>query len=123
MIEGAGILTCWAKIVMPISKPILATIAVFALVAEWNYWFDSHIYITNKDLYTLQYVLYLYLQRTQTLTNEMMSRPAASGAVQRITPAAVRMTITAVVTIPVLLVYPFMQRFFVKGIMIGAIKG
>ncbi len=123
MLEGAGILTCWARIVMPLSKPILATIAVFSLVAEWNYWFDSHIYITNKKLYTLQYVLYLYNQKAQSVADALKTNPILSKDAMEITPATVRMTITAVVTIPILLVYPFMQRYFVKGMMIGAIKG
>ncbi|HOJ11351.1 MAG TPA: carbohydrate ABC transporter permease [Clostridiales bacterium] len=123
MLEGAGILTCWARIVMPLSKPILATIAVFSLVAEWNYWFDSHIYITNDKLYTLQYVLYLYNQKAQSVADALKINPILSEDAMKITPATVRMTITAVVTIPILMVYPFMQRYFVKGMMIGAIKG
>lgn len=123
MLEGAGILTCWARIVMPLSKPILSTIAVFSLVAEWNYWFDSHIYITNKKLYTLQYVLYLYNQKAQSIADALNVNPILSEEAMKITPATVRMTITAVVTIPILLVYPFMQRYFVEGMMIGAIKG
>lgn len=123
MLEGAGILTCWARIVMPLSKPILATIAVFSLVAEWNYWFDSHIYITNKKLYTLQYVLYLYNQKAQSIADALKINPILSEDAMKITPATVRMTITAVVTIPILLVYPFMQRYFVEGMMIGAVKG
>ena len=119
LIDGAGILTVFARIILPLSKPILATIAVFSIVAEWNYWFDTHIYIVNEDLYTLQYVLYNYMQDAQKLT-ERMSRNASGVSLNTTT---VRMTITFIVTLPILLVYPFMQRYFTKGLMLGAVKG
>ncbi|MBE5773595.1 MAG: carbohydrate ABC transporter permease [Clostridiales bacterium] len=119
LIDGAGILTVFARIILPLSKPILATIAVFSIVAEWNYWFDTHIYVVNEDLYTLQYVLYNYMQDAQKLT-ERMSRNASGVSLNTTT---VRMTITFIVTLPILLVYPFMQRYFTKGLMLGAVKG
>ncbi|MEG1752387.1 MAG: carbohydrate ABC transporter permease [Christensenella sp.] len=121
-LEGAGIFTCFAKIVFPLSKPIIATIAVFAIVAEWNYWFDTHIYISDNNLYTLQYVLYRYLQDAQMMA-ERIARGTITAGASTITPTAVRMTVTAVITLPVMCVYPFMQRYFVKGILIGAVKG
>lgn len=119
IIDGAGILTAFVKVILPLSKPILATIAVFSIVAEWNYWFDTHIYIVNEDLYTLQYVLYNFMQDAQKLT-ERMSRHASGATLNTMT---LRMTITFIVTIPILLVYPFMQRYFTKGLMLGAVKG
>lgn len=122
-IDGAGIFKCYYKIILPLSKPILATIAVFSLVAEWNYWFDTLIYVTNEELYTLQYVLYDYLENAQRLTNQLAARPSAMGSAAAITPMSIRMTITLVVTLPILCVYPFMQRYFVEGIMLGAVKG
>lgn len=124
LLDGAGIITCWARIVVPLSKPILATIAVFAVVAQWNSWFDAHIYVTKTGLYPLQYVLYNYLQEAQRAAQEMEQNVSAAGTgTSVLTPEAIRMTITALVTFPVLLVYPFMQRYFVKGIMLGAVKG
>lgn len=122
-IDGAGIFICYFKIILPLSKPILATIAVFSLVAEWNYWFDTLIYVTNENLYTLQYVLYEYLENAQRLTNQLSARPGAMNSAAAITPMSIRMTITLVVTLPILCVYPFMQRYFVEGIMLGAVKG
>ena len=119
--DGAGPVRCWWSIVLPLSKPILATIAVFAAVSQWNNWFDAHIYITQSDKWSLQYILYRYLQQVQELANAMED-VAGTQAVE-ITPAAVRMTITAVVTIPILFVYPFMQKYFMKGMLIGAVKG
>lgn len=119
LIDGASISKIFFRIILPLSKPIMATIAVFSMVAEWNYWFDTHIYIMNENLYTLQYVLYTYMQEAQRLTEQLAKRP---GAVQ-ITTLSVRMTVTFVATVPILLVYPFMQRYFTKGLMVGAIKG
>ena len=123
MLDGAGPLRCWWSIVLPLSKPILATIAVFAAVGQWNAWFDSHIYVTQKELWSLQYVLYRYLQQVQDLANAMAEYKGASLQINMVSPATVRMTITAVVTIPILFVYPFMQRYFVKGLHLGAVKG
>lgn len=124
-IEGAGVLRCWLYIIMPASKPILATIAVFAMVGQWNAWFDNMIYMSHNDLDTLQFILYKYLQETQNMTNRLkqLMESGVGEAEASTTPATVRMTVTAVITLPILFVYPFMQRYFVKGIMIGAIKG
>jgi len=123
-IDGAGFFTIYAKIIMPLSIPILATICVFVAVFQWNSWFDAHIYIMNRDLWPMQLVLYRYLQEAEAAAARLQVSvlDAGSGGA-RITPVAVRMTITAVVTIPILLVYPVAQRYFTKGIMIGAVKG
>lgn len=123
LLDGANTFQVWFKVVMPLSKPIVATIATFAMVAQWNAWFDTNIYISNDKLYTLQYILYTYLQEAQALANMANSTVDVIDLANTITPQTVRMTITAIVTIPVLCVYPFMQRYFVKGIMIGAVKG
>lgn len=124
MLDGAGTIRCWWSIVLPLSKPILATVAVFAAVGQWNSWFDSHIYVTDSELWSLQYLLYRMLQKVQNMATEMENYVGADGnSMTQITPATVRMTVTAVVTIPILVVYPFMQRYFVKGIQIGAVKG
>lgn len=122
VLDGAGIFTCWFRVVMPLSLPILATITVFAMVGQWNAWFDALIYITRSELYPLQYILYKYLQEAQYLANQLDS-PSDVVDVFRPTPDSVRMTITAVITLPILLVYPFMQQYFAKGILLGAVKG
>lgn len=124
MLDGAGPIRRWWDIVMPLSKPILATITVFAAVAQWSSWFDASIYIINKNLWPLQYILYRYLKEAQEAAKAIEEGVAAGGAQkQDITPETVRMTITAVVTIPVLFVYPFMQKYFMKGMILGAVKG
>lgn len=123
-IEGAGIFTCWFKVIMPLSKPILATIVVFTMVNQWNSWFDAMIYMTRDKLKPLQLILYEYLQEAQRLAEQIKQSSSSGGRVRAVlTPDTVRMTVTAVITIPILLVYPFMQRYFMKGLLIGAIKG
>ena len=123
ILDGASPVVRWWRVLMPLSKPILATITVFAAVNQWNAWFDAHIYMTDSSKWPLQYILYRYLTEAQQAA--AMLEKDLSGDLQtvEITPAAVRMTVTAVITIPILMVYPFMQRYFVKGIMLGAVKG
>ena len=122
-LEGAGVLTRFFFVIAPLSKPIFATIAIFAAVHQWNSWFDAMIYMSRNDLKPLMLILYEYQQETQRLTNRILEEILIGGGEIVLTPDAVRMTVTAVITIPIVLVYPFMQRHFVKGIMIGAIKG
>ncbi len=122
-IDGAGYMRCWWNVLMPLCKPILATIATFAAVGQWNSWFDSHIYMTDSKLWSLQYVLYRYLQKAQALADAIRDQSSYELSQLVMTPEAVRMTITALVTLPILFVYPFAQRYFMKGIMMGAVKG
>lgn len=121
MMDGAGPILCWWSIVMPLSKPILATIAVFASVGQWNSWMDTHLYTTKESLWSLQYLLYRYLREAQSLANALENSDVNISTAS-VTPEVVRMTITALVIIPILMVYPFMQKYFVKGIQLGAVK-
>lgn len=123
-LDGAGTMKVFLKIIWPLSKPILATIAIFGAVGNWNSFQDSLILMSgNPSLYTLQHRLYIYLNSTSNL-GAMMSE-GASGALIRnqLTGKIIKYTISMVSVIPILLVYPFMQRHFVKGIMLGAVKG
>lgn len=127
-LDGAGYLTVFAKIILPLSKPIIATIAVFVAVGHWNSWFDNHIYTRgNENLMTLQYLLYNYLNEAQRLADQIKNASAnmagISDMMSSISPKGVRMTITVLASLPIFLVYPFMQKYFVKGIMVGAVKG
>ena len=122
MIDGAGTITIFLRIILPMSLPIIATIAIYASVAQWNAWFDNHIYaISNKNILTLQYMLYCYLQEAESIVRELKERDP--GAVLPITPRGVRMTVTMITVVPVLCIYPFFQRYLIKGLMIGAVKG
>jgi putative aldouronate transport system permease protein len=125
-IDGAGILTVFTKIVLPLCKPILATIAIFSAVGQWNSFQDTLILMTDDKLYTLQYILYIYLNQANSLAaivQNTMDATTIQNAATQITPTAIKMTITMVVVFPILFVYPFFQRYFTKGIMIGAVKG
>lgn len=126
-IDGAGIITVFRKIILPTCKPILATIAIFSAVGQWNSFYDTLIYITEQKLYSLQYLLYCYINQANSL-KALINNNAGTGtnimslATQQ-TPTSVRMTVTVIVCIPILCIYPIFQRYFVKGIMIGSVKG
>ena len=127
-VDGAGYLTVFTKLILPLSKPIIATVAVFVAVGQWNSWFDNHIYTRgNNSLTTLQYLLYNYLNEVQRLANQIKNTTNAAGMNQlvsnSISPKGIRMTITVLASLPIFMVYPFMQKYFVKGIMVGAVKG
>ena len=122
MIDGAGTMCIFLKIILPMSLPIVATIAIYASVGQWNSWFDNHIYaISNKKILTLQYMLYRYLQEAESIVRELKERDP--GAAVPITPRGVRMTVTMITVVPVLCIYPFFQRYLIKDLMIGAVKG
>lgn len=116
-LDGAGYFTRFFRIVLPLIKPILATIALFSAVSHWNDFFCTKMYITEPELYTLQFLLYELLNQIRALTD------LAEFSYAAITPMGVRMTLTAVVMIPIMLVYPFIQKYYIKGMLIGAVKG
>jgi ABC-type glycerol-3-phosphate transport system permease component len=124
--DGTGILTTFFRIILPVCKPILATLAIFAAVAQWNSFQDTLLLMTDNRLYTLQFVLYQYLSQATSLAgilNTSGSSSLASIVMNIQTATSVRMTVTMIVVAPILFVYPIFQRFVVKGIMIGAVKG
>jgi len=126
-IDGAGILTVFARIILPAAQPIMATVAIFAAVTQWNSFQDTLVYVTDQRLYSLQYLLYTYINQASSLA--AMVRSGGTGAINgavlasRQTPSSIRMTVSVIVVLPILFIYPIFQRFFVKGIMIGSIKG
>lgn len=127
MIDGAGYLRVFVRIIFPLSIPIVATIAIFAAVGQWNSWFDNHIYNPgNPALMTLQYQLYKFLNESQRIAELLKQgniKDVENAMSRQLTPKGVRITTTLFAVIPIFLVYPFMQRYFIKGIMIGAVKG
>ena len=125
-IDGATHMTIFRKIIWPLSKPILATIAIFGAVGHWNSFTDSLIYMQSApNLYTLQHRLYIYLNQASNLKSLMQSGGAVSDAAiqSALSGKIIKYTISMVTVIPILLVYPFMQRYFEEGIMLGAVKG
>ena len=124
--DGAGILVRFFKIILPTCKPILATIAIWAAVGQWNSFQDTLIYITDQKLYSLQYLLYTYLNQASslaTLVKQSGNVAAVANLATQQTPTSIRMTISVIVVLPILFIYPMFPKYFVKGIMIGSVKG
>ncbi len=121
-IDGASVMQVFTKIILPLSKPILATIAVFGAVANWNSLQDSLILMSNSpELYTLQHRLWIYLNSSSNLAASMTTGGGTAAAA--LNTKVIKYTISMVTIIPIMLVYPFMQRYFEEGIMLGAVKG
>lgn len=123
-IDGAGDFRVFFQIVLPLSLPVLATVALFVAVGQWNQWFDVFLYnSSNENLTTLQYELMKILQNTAT-SNGDWNTAQASGerAVQAVTPKSIQATMTIVASLPIICVYPFLQKYFVKGMTLGAVK-
>ncbi|MBD9014430.1 MAG: carbohydrate ABC transporter permease [Lachnospiraceae bacterium] len=121
-IDGANDLVVFVKMVIPLSKPILMTVALFVAINQWNSWFDAYLYTSDQALKPMQSILVEILNQYQTgaSTSQAMSNAKAGVAV---TPDSIRMAATMVATLPIIMVYPFVQKYFVKGIMLGAVKG
>ncbi len=125
-IDGAGYMKVFTSIIWPLSKPILATIAIFGAVGHWNAFTDSLILMQNSpELYTVQHRLYIYLNTSSNLAAIMSTggAQAAQAAQSVMNIKVLKYTISMVTVIPIMIVYPFMQRYFEKGIMLGAVKG
>ena len=120
-LDGANDLIILCRIVVPLSKATLATMLLFYAVSHWNSYFDAMLYITNKKLYPLQIMLRNML--IGGLFNEETAIAGASADSFATTDATLRSAAIIVSTLPILIVYPFVQRYFVKGVMIGSVKG
>ncbi|WP_338551924.1 carbohydrate ABC transporter permease [Paenibacillus sp. KS-LC4] len=124
--DGAGYIVIFSKIIMPLITPIAATIAIFSAVSQWNSFIDTVFLMTNSKLFTLQFVLYKYLNESTSLAAIIRNSQGAVGNIDltnQQTATSIRTTVSMIVVLPILFVYPFFQRYFVKGIMIGAVKG
>ena len=114
------------KLIWPLSKPILATIAIFGAVGHWNSFQDSLILMSDSKLFTLQHRLYIYLNQSSnlgTLMDSADSSTAKNATEQAMNSKVIKYTISMISVIPILCVYQIMQRYFEKGIMLGAVKG
>jgi putative aldouronate transport system permease protein len=119
MIDGANDLVVFFSIVFPLSLPVIATVTLYCAVGQWNSWFDTYIYTDGGALSTLQFQMVKIIMKT-TFSGATANIDAARR--QKVSPEAIRMTITIIATVPILVVYPFLQKYFVKGMTIGAIK-
>lgn len=118
-IDGASYIQCLIKIVLPLSLPIIATMGLFYAVGYWNTYFDALIYIQDPEKYTLQLRL-----RSLLFGNELNNSGASlEGIGTQVMSQSLKMATVAVSTLPILVVYPWLQKYFVKGVMVGSVKG
>lgn len=120
-IDGASYFTIFRVIALPLGKPILVTVSLFAGLAYWNDWTNGLYYINDPELYSIQTLLNKMIQDLQAI--QANSAAGAAGAGAAIPQVSVRMAIAFVALIPILLIYPFLQKYFAKGIALGAVKG
>ncbi|NLW19827.1 MAG: carbohydrate ABC transporter permease [Clostridiales bacterium] len=123
-IDGAGELRVFWQIIAPLCLPVMATVSLFVAVGAWNSWFDTHLYNAGRpSLHTLQYLLKMKLATTQASSNMAMQTTTALAARAPTTPVTIRAAITVISALPIMLVYPFLQKYFVVGLSIGSVKG
>lgn len=122
-IDGANDIQIFAKVVLPSCAPVVATIGLFSAIYHWNAWYDSYIYTNKPVLEALSNALVKILNQYQT--GAMMTQAQQMAAASKRLPVSsesIRMTVTMVTTIPIILVYPFVQKYFIKGMMLGSVK-
>ncbi|MEK4362224.1 carbohydrate ABC transporter permease [Paenibacillus sp. FSL M8-0212] len=120
--DGAGDFRIFMRIVLPLSKPVLATVALFIAVGQWNSWFDSMLYTAgNRNLTTLQYEL-MKLLSSATSQGGTVNVDSFKNVTNMVTPVSIRAAITVVTAMPIVLLYPFLQKYFVTGLTIGGVK-
>lgn len=119
-LDGAGYTTIFLKIISPLCKPVYATVALFVAVGQWNSWFDAMLYNRmSSHLTTLQYEL---MKLLSSVTNQGTSAEAMKNAAGTVTPTSVRAATTILTMLPIICLYPFLQRYFVTGLTIGGVK-
>ena len=123
-LDGASQLLIFAKIVLPISLPAIATIGLMLCFAYWNDWFTAMLYMTNPDMYPLQYFLMKMEQKLQFMkANAALLGPAMAEIAATVESDTIRMAVAVIVVLPIACAYPFFQRYFVGGLTVGAVKG
>lgn len=125
-LDGAGELKTMWKIVFPLSKPVIATVALWIAVGHWNDWNSTLMYVTKPDLYTLQYKLMQLIKESERIQS-LVQDAAMSGSTEanlniQATPDSLISAQVIVTTLPIIMVYPFIQKYFMKGITLGAVK-
>jgi putative aldouronate transport system permease protein len=120
-IDGASDWTVFLRVVLPVSLPVLATIALFHGVYQWNDYFTGIIYVNNENLQPIQ--TFLYRVVAQSSSNIMTTAVQGSAITKTVTSQSIKLATMVVTTLPIVFAYPFLQRYFVKGMMIGSIKG
>ena len=125
-VDGANYFAIFLKIVIPMVTPVIAAIALFSAVNQWNSWYDNLLLVRDRNLQTLQLMLWKYLHNAEAIATEIRRGTTVTTLNEemfQLSPFSIRMTITIIVIAPILFLYPFLQRYFVGGILIGAVKG
>ena len=120
-IDGANELKIYFRLILPISKPLLATMALFIGVGQWNSWVDSAYFVQNPNLRTLTYRMMEIINLTAMPKDSLGA--AATSSVSSVTTFSIQITAVVVTIVPIMCTYPFLQKYFVKGVMLGAVKG
>ncbi len=119
-IDGAGDLTIFVRVIVPVCTPLVATLSLFTALSYWNDWYNCMLYMQDRDMYTLQY----YLQDILNSVDALKRVAAQSGrSVKAMPMESMKMAMTVLVTGPIVLLYPFLQKYFIKGLTVGAVKG
>ena len=121
--DGAGELRIFFTIILPLSKPVIATIGLFCLLDRWNEWMITLIYIRSENLFTLQFILQRLLLQAEFARNFMLNLPGSMVDLRALPTLSMRYAMTVIAAGPMLLVFPFFQKYFTKGLIIGAVKG
>jgi putative aldouronate transport system permease protein len=124
-VDGAGEFRIYWNIILPLALPVLATVTLFSAVGQWNSWFDTMLYCSSKqELHTLQYKLMAALQSSMNQSGASTANVVnTESASNQVTPVSIRAATTIVAAVPILVVYPFMQKYFVTGMTVGSVKG
>lgn len=121
-LDGANDFQIMYKIALPLSKPVMATIALWLSVGTWNSWTTTLLYITDRSLYSLSYIM-MQLIKESSLARQMAMESGADEQTEVPTPETVKAATLVVTTVPIIMVYPFLQKYFIKGVTLGAVKG
>ncbi len=121
--DGANDFTVYARLILPLSTPLIATLSLFSALGYWNDWYNCMLYITKSELYNLQYYLQTMLNNADALRKAAAMSNGAVTTTTQVPLEGMKMAMTVIATGPIVLLYPFVQRYFVKGLTIGAVKG
>ena len=124
LIDGANEFTVMMKIIVPLSKPVFATVALWVAVGQWNEYTTALYYITDRSLYSLQYLMMCILKQNETLRQAAIdiAMGASDNTTQQPTSESIKAAMMIVTTVPIICLYPFLQKYFVKGVTLGAVK-
>jgi putative aldouronate transport system permease protein len=122
-IDGAGELRIFVRLILPLSLPVMATMALFSTISYWNDWFNALLFIRSENKYPLQYLMMRELRDVQYMRDQIMMLAQNPDAIRKLPGESMQMAMSVVGMGPILLVYPFFQKYFVKGLTVGAVKG